>query len=63
MTLFRCGTEEDYTELQQLLEGMQELKFMKARGREIAMEKEKEKVRKGLEMREAALIGMAYKFY
>lgn len=69
-TLFRSGTEEDYTELQQLLEDastyrrdMQELKDMKAKGRANAKEKEKEKVEKGLQMREAALTGMTSMLY
>ena len=58
--MFRSGTEEDYTELEQLLEDvstyrrdMQELKDMKAKVRAKTKEKEKEKVEKGLEMREA----------
>jgi hypothetical protein len=70
LTLFRSGTEEEYTELQQLLEDVstykrdiQELKDTKAKGRAKRKEKEKEKVEKGLEMREAALIGMTSKFY
>ena len=70
MALFRSGTEEEYTELQQLLEDVstykrdtQELKEMKAKRKANKKEKEKEKLEKGLEMREAALVGMTSKQY
>ena len=66
--IFRSGTEEEYSELQQLLEDvntsirdMRELKEMKAKGKERIKEKEKEKVEKGLAMRQAALSGMTSK--
>ena len=66
--MFRSGTEEEYTELQQLLEDVstykrdiQDLKEMKAKQKSNKKEKEKEKLEKGLEMREAALVEMTSK--
>ena len=64
---FRSGTEEEYTELQQLLDDinsfkrdMEELKY-----KEIMKKKQKQKQdrEKGLQMREAALSGMASKSF
>ena len=64
--MFRSGTEEEYTELQQLLEDVstykrdiQDLKEMKSKQK--SNKKEKEKLEKGLEMREAALVEMTSK--
>ena len=66
--MFRSGTKEEYTELQQLLEdvstykrNIQDLKEMKAKQKSNKKEKEKEKLEKGLEMREAALVEMTSK--
>ena len=68
MALFRSGTEEEYTELQQLLEDVstykrdiQDLKEMKAKQISNKKEKEKEKLEKGPEMKEAALVEMTSK--
>ncbi|CAB3981115.1 Hypothetical predicted protein [Paramuricea clavata] len=65
LPFYRSGTEEEYTEFDQLLEylssyrrDMQELKDMKAKGRERKKEKELQTREKGTQMREAALIGM-----
>lgn len=60
---FRSGTEEEYTELQQLLHDINSFKrdMEELKNKEIMKKKQKQKQdrEKGLQMREAALSGMA----
>lgn len=62
----RSGTEEDYTELSQLLEDIViyriDMQDTKIREQENKKQKEKKDREKALEMRSAALSGMSSKF-
>ena len=64
---FRSGTEEEYTELQQLLHDINSFKrdMEELKNKEIMKKKQKQKQdrEKGLQMREAALSGMASKSF
>lgn len=60
--VFRSGSEEDYTELQQLLEDiqqyLQDFAIAKAEEMKTATQKRNEDKRKGEEMRKAAMEGI-----
>ena len=64
---FRSGTEEEYTELQQLLHDINSFKrdMEEVKNKEIMKKKQKQKQdrEKGLQMREAPLSGMASKSF
>ena len=64
-SLSRSGTEEDYTELMQLLEDIQQYNqdfaLAKAEEMKTATQKRNEEKRKGEEMRKAAMEGMSSK--
>ena len=64
---FRSGTEEEYTELEQLLHDINSFKrdMEELKNKEIMKKKQKQKQdrEKGLQMREAALPGMASKSF
>ena len=63
--VFRSGSEEDYTELQQLLEDiqqyLQDLAIAKAEEMKTATQKCNEDKRKGEDMRKAAMEGISSK--
>lgn len=63
--VIRSGSEEEYTQLNQLLEDIytyrRDLQEVKTKEKENKKQKEKEDQQKGLEMRAAALTGMASK--
>lgn len=65
--LFRSGTEEDFDELQQLLEDIytfrQDQEELKKRENENKKQKEQEEHQKALAMRSAALSGLASELF